>query len=46
MKAGKISQKEAEQKMKAAAKKLEFIEAARFRDEMYDLQKILETKSN
>lgn len=30
--------------MEAAAKELNFIEAARFRDEMYDLQKLLSTR--
>jgi len=32
--------------MEAAAKELNFIEAARFRDEMYDLQKLLSTRKD
>lgn len=35
---------EIEKKMKAAAKELDFMEAARLRDEMFALQKLMETK--
>lgn len=37
--------KETEKRMKAAAKDLDFISAARFRDEMFALKKLLEEKS-
>ena len=36
----------AEKQMKKAAKELDFIEAARLRDEMYSLQKLLDQKEN
>lgn len=38
--------KEAERKMKAASKDLDFISAAQFRDEMFGLKKALEAKIN
>lgn len=38
--------KEAERKMKAASKDLDFISAAQFRDEMFGLKKALEAKVN
>ncbi len=35
---------EARRKMEQAAKKLEYLEAARYRDEMYELQRLYESK--
>ncbi len=40
---GKAIEK-AKKSMENAAKKLDFIEAARFRDEMYELEKLLNKK--
>ena len=36
----------AKKSMEAAAKKLDFMEAARYRDEMLELTKLLEKKKN